>query len=365
MTTTPTKFWQSALGRYLSMLLLFNPGIVAVVTLVINRGGNLVANYLISLAVATVVSSWCFGGILLLRRLEVWAYGRLGSTAPSHGAVSYVLLSMFLCAPGLFLAFRLVTLAAPRLGFEWREPRSFGVYSYGLFLGALIAVPFILWYMLSEARGAASRAELQAKEAEARRLQAQLSALAAQLNPHLLFNALNTVAALIETDPKRCEAVLIKLADLYRGVLAASRKATHSLADELHLCQAYLDVESARFEERLRAHVVVSPGLSADELQVPVLLLQPLVENAVRHGISGRASGGAIEVRARADGDDAELTVEDDGVGLGNSTAAGEGAGLTTCRERLRLRYDGRASFEIVGRASGGTRVVLRLPTAG
>jgi two-component system sensor histidine kinase AlgZ len=220
---------------------------------------------------------------------------------------------------------------------------------------------FFLGRSRADARDAARAAELALKVAENQRLQAQLSALTAKLNPHLLFNALNTVAGLIPTQPAVAEQTVVRLAELYRGVLESMRRDTHSLAAELHLCEAYLDVEKARFGERLQS-TVDEGNEKIGSLEVPVMILQPLIENAVRHGLSSRASGGRVDVRARVIGAQLELSVEDDGVGLGSSSHVGSGTGVAMCRERLRLRYGEGASLDLGARKSGGTRVALRLP---
>jgi len=349
--------------RYLQIQLIFNPLLVGGVTLALDRSSHLGRAFFLSLAVAAMVSSFCFGAVLLFGSLERRTLVALRRPVPKHSTGWYLLLSALVCPLGMFLAFGVMGLAAPRLGFPWQEPGP-GTYRFGLLLGGLIMLVFFFWMTASEARDATQRMELQLREAETQRLQAQLAALAAQMNPHLIFNALNTVASLIASDPERAEETLLRLSDLYRRVLAAARKATHPLADELLLCQAYLDVEKARFGERLNASVDVADDLSPESVEVPVLLLQPLVENAVQHGLSGRAAGGSVVISARRVGARLELAVEDDGVGFGHSTRAGAGTSLSTCRERLRLRYQERAAFDIIPRPTGGTRVVLSFPLA-
>jgi LytS/YehU family sensor histidine kinase len=235
-------------------------------------------------------------------------------------------------------------------------------YRIGWVMSVLITGVFFLWRTRREARDAARVQELRAAAAEQQKLAAQLSALTAQMNPHLLFNALNTVAALIPSDPVRAEAVVLRLAELYRGVLAATHRTTHALADELRICEAYLEIEKARFGERLCTRVELPTDLALEDLEVPVLVLQPLVENAVTHGVAERSAGGSVSIRARAAGGRLELAVEDDGVGLGASRRKGAGIGVETTRHRLRLYYGDLAGLELAARPGGGTRAVLRLP---
>jgi LytS/YehU family sensor histidine kinase len=153
----------------------------------------------------------------------------------------------------------------------------------------------------------------------------------------------------------------VRLSDLYRGMLDSLRRTSHSLAAELGLCRAYLDVEKARFGERLQIGIDVAGDVDAAALEVPVLVVQPLVENAVVHGISGRARGGRVAIRVRQAAK-LEIAVEDDGVGVGRSTRRGAGTALANCRERLALEHGGAASLELRERPDGGTEALLRLP---
>jgi LytS/YehU family sensor histidine kinase len=246
--------------------------------------------------------------------------------------------------------------------FGVRVPGSDVDYRFGAFIGTLLAGLFFLWQMLADAKRAALGAELSRERAERHEVEALLASLTAQLNPHLLFNALNTVAALIQTRPAQAEETLLRLADLYRGLLAATRRHEHTLEDELAICRAYLDVEQARFSDRLRVEVDIDARLDPSRLQVPVLLLQPLVENALSHGLADRASGGVVQVVATATEHQLVLSVVDDGVGLGHSPRTGSGVGIANTRQRLRLRYGANAALELSSPAAGGTQAVLRLP---
>jgi two-component sensor histidine kinase len=165
--------------------------------------------------------------------------------------------------------------------------------------------------------------------------EAELRALRAQINPHFLFNTLNSIAALIRIDPAAAEATTTRLADVFRYTLRAS-DATHTrLGDELAFVREYLAIERTRFSDRLRVTEDIEPGL--EDLAIPGLLLQPLVENAVRYAVSPRTEGGSIRIGARRDGDRLRLTVTDDGPGLSDrASASGNGFGLHSVRERLR-----------------------------
>ncbi len=199
--------------------------------------------------------------------------------------------------------------------------------------------------------------------------EAELRALRAQLNPHFLFNALTTIGYLIQVAPARAQSTLMRLTSLLRGVLRRSTTEFSRLGDEIALVQAYLEIEEARFEERLRVRIAVDPAL--DEVLIPSLLLQPLVENAVKHGIAPLAAGGEVEVRAalvesRPDGHATlQITIRDSGVGHATPTAfdpPGEGLGLTNVAQRLRAHFGDAASLAIDGAPGAGTVVRLTLP---
>ena len=236
-------------------------------------------------------------------------------------------------------------------------------YRVGILVGAAISVGFFLLEIGREIREKSRKAELRIRDMENQRLQAQLSALTAQMNPHLMFNALNTVASLVPSDPRKAEEVVVKLSQLYRGVLDSSRRIIHSLATELSICEAYLAVEQARFGDRILTRIEIDPALDPLATEVPALCIQPLIENAVKHGLSPRASGGEISVSATVHEGHINITVQDDGVGLNaGKSAKGAGIGLKNCQERLRLHYGSRSRFQVSERSKGGTTVSLTFP---
>jgi two-component system sensor histidine kinase AlgZ len=202
--------------------------------------------------------------------------------------------------------------------------------------------------------------ERRAEEAQQAALRAQLEALQSRTNPHFLFNSLNTVASLIATDPACAEQTLERLAGLFRYSLDGSRRSSVRLADELEAVRDYLDVESLRLGERLRWRVEVGDDLG--RLRVPPLCLQPLVENAVLHGIAPRRSGGEVRVVVAREGEELSMVVEDDGPGPGRSPHRGTGTALADLALRLEVAYGERAGIEEGRSASGGYRVALRVP---
>jgi two-component system, LytTR family, sensor kinase len=209
--------------------------------------------------------------------------------------------------------------------------------------------------------------QVRQRDREAARLQldlseARLATLEGRLRPHFLFNTLNAIAALIREDPSAAERMLGQLSDLLRASLKADPLKEVTLEDELRLVEQYLAIEQARFQDRLSSSLEASEG--ARVASVPHLILQPLVENAVRHGIAPRESGGSVRVTASHEGDRLIIIVEDDGVGMGNSppSLAGSGLGLGGVRSRLTHLYGANQRVDVTARSPSGTRVRLEIP---
>jgi signal transduction histidine kinase len=201
-------------------------------------------------------------------------------------------------------------------------------------------------------------AELEASVAEAR-----LQALTQQLRPHFLFNTLNAIAELIHEDPDAAERMVGRLADLLRRTLETDGTAEVTLASELELVDRYLEIQAVRFQDRLRVRREVDGN--ARRAQVPAMILLPLVENAVRHGVAARPGPGVVGIRARRDVDTLRLEVWDDGPGLGDAaaaTATRPGIGLANTRARLAQLYGAAQRLELVDGDPRGLVVRLSLP---
>ena len=188
--------------------------------------------------------------------------------------------------------------------------------------------------------------EVRALELEKRLAQAKLQALQMQLNPHFLFNTLHSISSLMHKDVEAADTMITRLGDLLRAALAGAETQEVPLREELTLLELYLAVEQVRFGSRLSVKIDVAPD--ALEAQVPNLILQPLVENAIRHGIEPRARPGRIELRARRENGALSVVVSDDGAGLSGNAQIKEGIGLSNTRARLRELYGANHRFELL-----------------
>src|SRR4051812_24964349 len=212
---------------------------------------------------------------------------------------------------------------------------------------------------------AALRSDLRASQLETQVMQARLSALKAQLQPHFLFNTLNAIVVLVRQQKgQQAEETLARFSDLLRAVLADLEAQEVTLARELEYLKLYLSIEQLRFSDRLRVDIDVDPELL--DAAVPHMSLQPIVENAVRHGIGPRATPGAIVIRAQRVGDALHVTVRDDGPGFraagGQSDKHGMGLGLANTRARLKQLYGSCAELRTENGQPGGAQVTMVLP---
>jgi two-component system LytT family sensor kinase len=225
---------------------------------------------------------------------------------------------------------------------------------YWLIVGAWQAYQYYERYLSSELRMA---------RLERRFTEARLNALRMQLDPHFLFNALNTISSQVERDPRMARSMIEHLGDLLRLSLDSRDREEIPLAEEMAFLDHYLAIQQIRFGEQLKVDVRIDPDVMY--APVPCLFIQPLVENAIRHGISRRSSGGTVVVSARRAEDRLHIRVIDDGVGLpsGWTLEASKGLGLSLTRDRIAGLYpNGTSQFVVRRRAEGGTEVEIVLP---
>lgn len=322
-------------------------------------GAKLIYSFCIGIACTAIVD--------LVRLGEAWISDRVRQARGMppqddhsgwRGALPGSLLAVLLGpAAGLKLA-DLIT------GFESQSLLDLGTSSSRLtialsVLGTLVALVVIsTMERLSAARAQAEAAQRQAAEHQLRLLQSQLE-------PHMIFNTLANLRVLIGLDPSRAQAMLDHLIHFLRATLNASRSATHSLATEFERIADYLALMGVRMGPRLQVRMDLPEDLRSQP--VPPLLLQPLVENAIKHGLEPHLQGGLITVQARSEGSDLVLSVRDTGSGLAETMApmpTGSPFGLAQVRERLATLHGARASLQLQPAADGkgGTLVTLRMP---
>lgn len=225
---------------------------------------------------------------------------------------------------------------------------------YWIVAGAIQAYRYYERYM---------NTELRLERLEHSFSEARLNALRMQLDPHFLFNALNTISSHVERDPKLTRRMIEHLGDLLRMSLESKDRQEVPLVEEIAFLEHYLEIQKIRFGDQLRVVMDVAPEVKY--AAVPSMFIQPLVENAIRHGISRRAAGGTIVVRAKPLGERLEIRILDDGVGLplGWRIEESEGLGLSITRQRIAgLHPNGSSRFAVKNRAEGGTEVEVSLP---
>jgi len=209
------------------------------------------------------------------------------------------------------------------------------------------------------------RLEMKLEEQKRLLLEARLDALQRQINPHFLFNTLNSIASLVRMQPEMARQMTVKLANILRALLK-DHDTYVPLRDELRFTDDYLDIEVVRFgAEKLRVEKEIDPRTL--NVLVPSILLQPLIENSIKHGLEPRLNGGTVTLRSRLEGDRVLIEVADDGVGMGNRPAsalrrAGAGIGMKNVQERLEVLYGNQARFEVVSNPGRGTLVSIELP---
>jgi two-component system, LytTR family, sensor kinase len=235
-----------------------------------------------------------------------------------------------------------------------------GFMSYGVILLVSHVINYYKRLRDEEVKATHLKAEL--TEAQLQAARAQLQALKMQLQPHFLFNTLNSISALLDEDVEKADEMLARLGDFLRLTLENPGAQMIALRDELEFLQRYLEIEQVRFQDRLSIEMEIDPEVL--DARVPNMILQPIIENAIRHGISQRIGSGAIRISARRREQSLCIEVQDNGPGIdvAEKTKAGVGLGNTT--ERLRQAYGGSQTFDIKAGPAGGTIVTLSIPFA-
>jgi len=271
--------------------------------------------------------------------------------------VAGTLIAVYLCAVGWTLSKNLVYFGAyaaynPSGLVQWLDGALYSTWVLLCWTGLYFGIKY--HRLVQVEREHALRAETLAHES-------QLKMLRYQLNPHFLFNTLNAISTLVlDGDQQRARGMINRLSDFLRYSLESDPMRTVSLRQELDALDLYLGIEEQRFGDRLS--VEISASQEAELAQVPSLLLQPIVENAIKYAVAPCETGGKLRVLAARVGARLEISIEDDGPGLGSSADPGAGVGLTNTRERLRQHYGDEQRFRLEPAEPQGLRVRLSIP---
>ena len=321
---------------YLISSLIFNTAIAGVLSMLM-PSGQFWTNFVFSQCIGLSVMAINATAVHLLQSSIVrWA--ALSVTLPGSVAI------------GMTLAFALTGVGS------WSDKFVWSTMLIGLFFGLIGSITLLLSRQIeSEVK----KRQLIQSESEKREIEAHLKMLQAQIEPHFLFNTLANVSSLIDSDPVLAKQLLERLNDWLRVALARARSDTALLGDELDMLENYLQILKIRFGERLcwRIDVPEEARLSS----FPPMLLQPLVENAVRHGIEPKIGGGEIAICARIDNHSLRIEVGDSGIGL-MTAPDGNGVGLANVRARLETLFGEAGKLGVRSREQGGTVATLELP---
>jgi signal transduction histidine kinase len=352
MAHSPTvKIRATRLSAHLLIVMAFNLLCAIVITHVLHRGGSFLENLVFSLCIGTLAWLLIDGG-----RLLFW-----GDNKP----------------PGLpFLVLALLSLPAAQMGGSLLAAWLLGMadhpvlptrsgHAAQILLFSVLAGLTATWFFWNQGKVAYLLAQAEAEKARAagierQAIQAQLQLLQAQIEPHMLFNTLANLQGLIMIDPSRAQLLLDQLIQYLRATLGSSRLAATTLAQEFRLMDAYLGLMSVRMGQRL-AYALDLPAELA-EVEVAPMLLQPLVENAIRHGLEPGIEGGRIDVSAARHGGLLVLTVRDTGVGLDVAATPGNGLALRNVRERLAALHGDAAGLTLTPNTPHGAIAEIRMP---
>jgi sensor histidine kinase YesM len=307
-----------------------------------------------TLIVANSIGYVLHAMFMITNRLGIDRWAR--SLGQAFTAAYYTILSTV----GVVVGFAIVALAFDPNALKWIfQPRWLGVMGItsGI-ISTIIAAIFFARERQARAVAELERERLRAERVEREAALANLRALQAQIEPHFLFNTLANVVSLIDPDPATAKRMLDSFIRFLRASLTATRSEKTTLAAEVELISAFLQVLQVRMGERLRFRIEMAPELAAFEL--PPMLLQPVVENAIKHGLEPKVEGGEIVVRMGLAGKDALIEIADTGVGFQPTTRGG--VGLSNLRDRLKALYGERSALTIGENRPAGAVVTVRLP---
>ncbi|OGB26431.1 MAG: histidine kinase [Burkholderiales bacterium RIFCSPLOWO2_02_FULL_57_36] len=329
----------------------FNVMIAVVITYVMQVHNNFLVNLTISMCIGTLAVTFIDGGRLLLWGLErppkLAFFLLLAVALPAAQQLGNIIAAQITGVPAEYFS-------AARM----RNPTSYMV----VLLLISLSITWFFWNRttLAQLRAAAEEQKARAAAIEKQAAQAQLQLLQAQIEPHMLFNTLANLQGLIAVDPARAQHMLDHLIRYLRATLSSSRAEQTTLAHEFALMEAYLGLMSVRMGARLSYSLRLPEALSG--IKVPPMLLQPLIENAIKHGLEPKIDGGHINVEAAQDAGTLILSVADTGLGLDAVPDHGMQVGLKNVSERLQVLYGDAASVSLAPNVPNGAIAQLKLP---
>lgn len=353
---------QSFIVFFLKTTLLTIPALMATLVLLFADFDKVVSGFILGLILAesAAISAILGSGVMQLLRRYILRR-RLHNRSQSYELWWNSLGAAIFLGPGIWLGNQLLVKAAKQFYGMIFDPPKFETYRAHYFLGIVILGILHLAAAWHRATLAKRQIELEKIRLENSQLKAKFSALTAQMDPHFLFNTLNSIAELIHTNPKLAEKAIENQSSLYRDVLLAVKKERHGIVEELKICERYLQIEKIRFGDRLQFTVLGIEDLVETKVEIPVMLLQPLVENAVKYGILSDVHGGKIVVTASHSDEEVELTVTDNGRSPSSKVSGGTGTALENCRQRLALMYPDRSELMSEELSEGGRKVTIRI----
>jgi sensor histidine kinase YesM len=352
--------FKPSLARNLVYTFIWNCGFVLLFTLLallLDHDATFLRTLWINFVIANCIG---FAIHLLFNALGASLRSVLRRQSFALRTVSYSIVSVAGVFVGYWVGFTLLSLADARRWIFSAEG-SVSIVLLSLLISVFLATTFYARERQAQAEAEFQRERARTETAERHAKVAQLKLLEAQIEPHFLYNTLANVVSLVDSQPAAAKHLIERLIDYLRRAAGAAGASDSTLGTQLGLLQAYLDLIELRMGSRLTYRIDVAPELMA--LPLPPMLLQPLVENAIKHGLEPKVEGGEVRISARRDADDLVLRVRDNGLGVRPTRRADStGIGLSNLRERLASAYGERARLT-VDDASPGTEVVITLPT--
>jgi sensor histidine kinase YesM len=324
---------------------LFNT-IIALFLTHLGFGGGVAINFIFSQSIGLCICSFILAGHLLVK----------GPSLPGHLILLLITMPAG-AAAGTFIGSQIAGIPFSEILGE-RQSLFVQMLFVGVLFGTMITYFFFSREKISQTEAQLQEEQIRRLTLEKKTLETHLKLLQAQIEPHFLFNTLSNILSLLESDPIRGKAMLVDLIRYLRASLSRSRERTTNLGHEMDLVRAYLQIHKVRMGERLHYAIDVPEALRSASL--PPMLIQPLVENAIKHGLEPRIEGGNILVKAEDATDSYRVVVADTGLGLSDESIAG--VGLTNVRERLQALFHGEARLILEENPPSGLKATVEIP---